>query len=393
MTHLCCLPNIFGMRINHRPAGKASIVVCQRWYNHRKLPMPHTRTTYSSTSALVAVDLFCGAGGLSYGLKEAGIHIAGGIDIDPACQHPFETNIDSSFTLMDVNKLSADTLNAFYPEGSQRILVGCAPCQPFSSYSNRRIDESEEWSLLKKFSSLIRETTPDIVTMENVPQLENYSIFTDFLTTLDELNYKRSVRVIRCSNYGVPQLRRRLVVLASMVGEIRMIDGKGDDAPLPTVREAIGNLPRITAGGTSDDDPLHRSSGLSERNLERIQNSVPGGTWRDWDEDLRARCHIKDSGRTYSSVYGRMEWDKPGPTITTQFHGFGNGRFGHPDQDRAISLREGALLQTFPPEYSFISDTDTIYMSRMARLIGNAVPVKLGEAIGRSIVQHLESVP
>ena len=355
--------------------------------------MSHTRTTYNSTPAPVAVDLFCGAGGLSYGLKEAGIDIAGGIDIDPACQFPFETNIGSSFTLMDVNKLSAHSLNGFYPEGSQRILAGCAPCQPFSSYSNRRMAEGEEWSLLEKFSSLIRETTPDIVTMENVPQLESYSIFTDFLTTLDELEYHRSVQIVRCSNYGVPQLRRRLVVLASKMGEIRMIDGKGDDDPLPTVREVIENLPEIEAGGASDDDPLHRSSGLSETNLERIQNSVPGGTWRDWDEDLRAKCHIKDSGKTYSSVYGRMEWDKPGPTITTQFHGFGNGRFGHPDQDRAISLREGALLQTFPPDYSFISDTDTIYMSRMARLIGNAVPVKLGEAIGHSIVRHLETLP
>ena len=326
-------------------------------------------------------------------MKEAGIDIAGGIDIDPACQFPYETNIESTFTLMDVNELSADSLNAFYPEGSKRVLVGCAPCQPFSSYSNRRIDQGEEWSLLRKFSTLIRETTPDIITMENVPQLENYSIFTDFLAALEELNYETSVHTVRCSSYGVPQLRRRLVVLASRLGNISMIAGRRDDDPLPTVREAIGYLPSIEAGGTSDDDPLHRSSGLSDRNLERIRNSVPGGTWRDWDEDLRAECHIKDSGKTYSSVYGRMEWDKPGPTITTQFHGFGNGRFGHPDQDRAISLREGALLQTFPSEYSFLSDDETIYMSRMARLIGNAVPVKLGEAIGQSIVQHLESLP
>ena len=158
-----------------------------------------------------------------------------------------------------------------------------------------------------------------------------------------------------------------------------------------TVRDAIQGLDGIEAGGASDSDPMHKSSKLSQMNLDRIRNSTPGGTWRDWDDSLRAACHSRESGRTYPSVYGRMEWDRPAPTITTQFHGFGNGRFGHPAQDRAISLREGALLQTFPKDYSFVPDGDPVCIASVARLIGNAVPVSLGEGIGRSIVAHLQA--
>jgi len=140
-------------------------------------------------------------------------------------------------------------------------------------------------------------------------------------------------------------------------------------------------------------DKLHRTASLSEINLKRIKASVPGGTWKDWPEELRCACHKKDSGQTYTSVYGRMSWDKIGPTMTTQFFCYGTGRYGHPEQDRALSLREGALLQTFPRDYEFFPPDVTDYCMRdVARHIGNAVPVRLGEIIGESIRHHIENI-
>jgi DNA (cytosine-5)-methyltransferase 1 len=158
------------------------------------------------------------------------------------------------------------------------------------------------------------------------------------------------------------------------------------------VKQAIGRLRPLSAGESAPKDKLHVTSTLSDTNLERIKVSKPGGTWRDWPKRLVAECHRVDSGRTYPGVYGRMEWDKPAPTMTTQCYGFGNGRFGHPVQDRAISLREAAILQSFPRKYAFIPKGGEVSFKVLGRLIGNAVPVDLGRAIARSIDQHLASV-
>ncbi len=169
-----------------------------------------------------------------------------------------------------------------------------------------------------------------------------------------------------------------------------MIDPTHKPENYKTVKTAIGHLGPIKAGSSSKKDRLHRSAGLSRLNHERIKKSVPGGSWRDWDETLRADCHRKESGDTYSSVYARMEWNKPSPTITTQFFSFGTGRFGHPEQDRAISIREGALLQTFPLKYKFSPPTSHLDLRRAGKHIGNAVPVRLGKIIGKSIIKHFE---
>lgn len=182
-----------------------------------------------------------------------------------------------------------------------------------------------------------------------------------------------------------------MVLLASRIGPIELVD-RTHERP-QTVRAAIGNLPPIPAGGSLPSDPLHRASKLSTLNLERIRVSRPGGTWRDWPKWLITDCHRRDSGWTYPAVYGRMVWDEPAPTLTTQFYGFGNGRFGHPEQDRAISLREGAILQGFPENYSFVPQGSPIRFKILGRLIGNAVPVTLGRVIGRSILRHLAVVP
>ncbi len=157
--------------------------------------------------------------------------------------------------------------------------------------------------------------------------------------------------------------------------------------------EAIGDLNEITAGTRHNTtDRLHIASQLSETNLDRIRKSAPGGTWEDWPEDLRADCHQKDSGKTYKSVYGRMSWDQPSPTMTTLCFGFGNGRFGHPEQDRAISLREAAILQSFPRRYKFCRKDETVEFRTIGRMIGNAVPPGLGHAIGKAFTAHVSQV-
>ena len=148
-------------------------------------------------------------------------------------------------------------------------------------------------------------------------------------------------------------------------------------------------MPTISAGGRNTKDPLHCSASLSSLNLKRIKASKPGGSWRDWDKCLVAKCHQKPSGSTFSSVYARMEWNKPSPTITTQFMQYGTGRFGHPTQNRAISLREGALLQSFPKRYKFIESKESFATRKIAVHIGNAVPPKLAQAIGESIIQSI----
>ena len=180
-------------------------------------------------------------------------------------------------------------------------------------------------------------------------------------------------------------------MLASRLGPIELIDPKHLRWRNYTVKEAIGDLPVLEAGEIDKKDPLHHASSLSALNLERIRASRPGGSWRDWDANLVADCHKRASGKTYPSVYGRMCWNEPAPTITTQFYGFGNGRFGHPEQDRAISLREGAILQSFPKSYKFKAPGEPIYIKTIGRLIGNAVPVKLGKAIGKSFIKHVKA--
>ena len=191
--------------------------------------------------------------------------------------------------------------------------------------------------------------------------------------------------------YGIPQKRKRLLLLASKLGEISF-EEELEKENYPTVRQAIGNLPKLEAGQTNSDDPLHTARNLTKVNLQRIKSSKPGGTWREWDEKLLPNCYKKSSGKSFGSVYGRLEWDKPSSTITTQFPGYGNGRFGHPEQNRALSLREGAILQSFPRDYEFIQDAKKFSTQKIAMQIGNAVPPKLGEVIGKSILIHLEKI-
>ncbi|WP_409048481.1 DNA cytosine methyltransferase [Microbacterium sp. HA-8] len=334
-----------------------------------------------------AVDLFCGVGGLTYGLVQAGIEVVAGIDIDPACKYPYEANNKAKFIERDVNELSASDVAAMIGGADISMIAGCAPCQPFSTYSRsgRSKKRGDDWQLVETFGKLVKEVQPDLVTMENVPQLLDHPVFDQFLENLD--GYSVEWSVVQAVRVGIPQTRKRLVLIASKLGADGLTLAQ-DTERVRTVREAIGRLRPIEAGESDPKDRLHVASRLSKTNLERIRHSKPGGTWRDWPDALQAACHRKSTGATYPSVYGRMSWDDASPTITTQCFGYGNGRFGHPEQDRAISLREAAILQTFPPKYKFVPPGEPVRFSVLGRLIGNAVPVRLGEVVGQTIVAH-----
>jgi DNA (cytosine-5)-methyltransferase 1 len=338
------------------------------------------------------IDLFCGVGGLTHGFVLEGLAVSAGIDLDPACRFPYEANNSARFVQRDISEVTIAELNELFGNAKFRILAGCAPCQPFSTYAQRYelAGRDGKWGLLYEFARLAQGARPDVITMENVPTVAKHAVFHDFVRTLKQLGYKVWFDVVDSSQYGVPQTRRRMVLLASRHGDIRMI-APTTDKPR-TVRQAIGRLRALCAGEAAPRDKLHVSATLSEKNLKRIKVSKPGGTWRDWPEHLVTDCHRADSGRTYPGVYGRMEWDRPAPTLTTQCFGFGNGRFGHPEQDRAISLREAAIIQSFPRSYAFVPEGGEVSFKVLGRLIGNAVPVNLGRAVARSINSHLSEI-
>lgn len=339
------------------------------------------------------MDLFCGAGGLTHGLVAAGVPVVAGVDLDKACQHPYEANNSgAAFYERDVANLKAREVASWFGSAAVRVLAGCAPCQPFSSYAQRyETKGTERWGLLGHFAKLVKDIKPDIVTMENVPTVTKHEVFDEFVRTLKKEDYDVWFQVVDSANYGLPQRRRRTVLLASLHGPIKLREP--DASPPKTVRDALDGLPPIGHGASHRADPLHTTSRLSPLNLKRIQASRPGGSWRDWPARLVAECHRRDTGRSYPGVYGRMDWDEPAPTLTTQFYGFGSGRFGHPEQDRALSLREGAILQGFPESYSFVPEGQRVPLKVLGRLIGNAVPVDLGRVIGESILEHLDRAP
>ena len=228
---------------------------------------------------------------------------------------------------------------------------------------------------------------PELVTMENVPGLASKDIFGEFIQQLLHLGYDVDTKSLYCPRFGIPQHRRRLVLIASLIGPVEVPSGYLTAGKYRTVRDAIGSLPRLSAGEVDPTDRLHRARSVTDTNLRRLRASHPGGTWEDWPISLRAKCHRKKTGLTYRSVYSRMVWDEPSPTITTQAYNFGTGRFGHPEQDRSITPREAALLQTFPRHFLFAKPREKLFMARVGRLIGNAVPPRLAFFVGKEIVR------
>ncbi len=341
-----------------------------------------------TSSDIKAIDLFCGVGGLTHGLVRGGVNVVAGIDVDGLCRYPYEeNNAPAVFMERDIKDYPGASISKLLRNARFTLLSGCAPCQPFSTYSrsSRKQKSNLDWELISSFARIIQEVQPHFVTMENVPQVKGHPVFQEFLKALNGYHVEWSI--LNCSRIGIPQTRKRLVLLASKLGPEGLSLPTSMESP-PTVHDTISCLPQLEAGNVDESDSLHVACRLSELNLERIRASRPGGTWRDWNPSLRAKCHRKNTGGTFPSVYGRMEWNKPAPTITTQCFGYGNGRFGHPEQDRAITLREAAMLQTFPRGYQFVKKGEQIRISTLGRLIGNAVPVKLGEAIAETFLKH-----
>lgn len=341
------------------------------------------------------VDLFCGIGGLSYGMKSKGFKILAGFDLDSTCQYAYETNNDAKFVYKDIREVEKDDIISLFSKKSIKVLAGCAPCQPFSSYAfkNKNKDASK-YNLLYEFGRLVKEVHPDIVTMENVPAIASFklkSVLADFVHVLQEEGYHVKYQVVYCPDYGIPQTRKRLVLLASRLGEIALIPPTHKKEDYVTVRETIGNLPPLEAGESCPTDALHRCRDLTPLNMQRMIATPYGGGWKDWPKDLQLKCHQEETGKSFGSVYGRMIWESPAPTMTTLCTGIGNGRFGHPEQNRAISIREAALFQTFPVSYKFFPNEESVSITKASRYIGNAVPPRLGEVITESIKIHIKN--
>lgn len=336
-----------------------------------------------------AIDIFCGIGGLTYGLQQSGINVIAGIDNDQSCEYSYTKNNNANFICADVAGYDFNQLKTLYSKKSIKVLVGCAPCQTFSSYTFKVKNQEKDvrWGMINNFLKAIKVLEPDVISMENVKGLADTTIFEKFVRQIQKIAYLVSYRVANCADYGVPQGRKRLILLASKIGNIEIPDliySKDNHIP---IKKFIRHLPEIKHGQECKKDKIHRSRKLQAINIKRIQQSKPSGTWRDWDKKLLLKCYQKESGKGYTSVYGRMNWDLVAPTITTQFTTYGSGRFGHPEQDRAISIREGALLQTFPADYDFGEITST---GAICRHIGNAVPPQLGKIIGKQIIQHIK---
>lgn len=365
-----------------------------------------------TSSDIAAIDLFAGAGGLSYGLQQAGIPVEAGVDIVSDCRYPFETNVDAEFVERDVGAvledwpgtdtepLSIEELESKYPDSddSVRILVGCAPCQPFSNLNNGQgTADPKKWSLLKAIREVAAELEVDIVAIENVPGIEGSDVYKNgFREWFSQQEYDIWEGVVDCTEYNIPQSRNRYVMLASRLGEIELVDSSRSPGDIVSVRRSFANveLSELDAGEWDPScHPLHKAADLRGANPKRMRSTKEGEDWHDLPDELKP---ASEENSRYVA-YGRMWWDRPAPTLTTNFYNWGSGRFGHPgydddpeeSTDRALSIYEAALLQTFPPDFEFIEPDSEPSLGRLGQLIGNAVPPRLGAVIGGSIRRHL----
>lgn len=345
-----------------------------------------------NSKKLQAVDFFCGAGGMSLGLSKAGITILGGIDNDSDCGATYEKNIPGvQFIQHDISTLSAAELARRLKvkrNDPSLIFAGCSPCQFWSKIRTDKTKSKRTAFLLKQFEKFISYFRPGFIIVENVPgliQRKKQSVLPGFIEFLDALGYAWSDGIINAHHYGVPQHRVRYLLIATRLTPTISLPAP-EPNPLLTVSAFIGitnGFKNIAAGHRDLTNFQHTSSALSPRNLLRIQLTKKSGgdrtAWKD-DESLQISAY---NGRDniFRDVYGRMYWDRSAPTITTRFNSFSNGRFGHPDEDRAISIREGATLQTFPKDFVFQGTN----LNSLARQIGNAVPPALAERIGRHL--------
>ena len=343
------------------------------------------------------IDCFCGAGGLALGLSEAGFTLCYSFDIDAKAIATLRTNINyipAHLTeVADIYNINAANLlkRIKVKRGELDLLAGGPPCQGFSIQRGGE-DEDIRNNLVKRYIELVKTVNPKFFLMENVPGIigkRGVAILSDSLQEIEQKGYFIHQRMLDAQSYNVPQRRKRIIIVGERKDHAHPIFEypKGSNRVV-TVRDAIGFLPPPPDDYTDHPDFFnHRKDKLSSDNLKRIQ-AVKEGQGRDFlPEHLLLPCHkVSSSVMGHRNVFGRMSWDKVAPTITARFDSFSRGMFGHPIQDRTISLREGALLQTFPIDYIFVGNKVEV-----ARQIGNAVPVKFAKSIGLSLIKALNS--
>ena len=339
------------------------------------------------TDRLKAIDFFCGGGGMTCGLRQAGVDVIAGVDFAEECRETYEFNNQGSrFICADIKKLEEDILEKDYgvsKNDDKLIFVGCSPCQYYSIIHTQKDKSKASKDLLREFMRFVSYYNPGFVLVENVPGLlsKEDSVYPEFRAFLVEKGYRVADKVVDMSYYGVPQTRRRFSLVASRLDiDVRLPE---KDSKQKLLREVIGadkGFPSIPAGHIDDSSFMHTTTALSEKNLKRVRR-VPhdGGSrlaWKD-DPELQLKCYVgKD--HSFRDVYGRLRWNAPSATITTNFVNTSSGRFSHPEEDRGLSIREGATLQTFPKDYVFKAKT----IRANARIIGNAVPPEYGRRLG-----------
>jgi len=344
---------------------------------------------------IIAVDLFCGAGGLTRGLLDAGIKVAKGVDINQKFKKTYENNNpEAKFISKDVGCLTKeDILNELDLKHNYFLLAGCAPCQPFSTINKQKIKEDSRKSLLLEFGRIVEETKPNFIFIENVPGLatgKGKKIFEKFTKKLDNMKYFYIYRIIDAKKYGVPQTRKRLILIATDQGHINFPEqthGKNESlTPYVTVRDVISDYPIIRDGSKHKRILNHETRLLCEINRKRMNFiKKDGGSRKDLPKNLKLECHKRHDGHT--DVYGRMKWDDVAPTLTCKCTSISNGRFGHPTQRRGISVREAAALQTFKDDYVFYES-----LSLNTLMVGNAVPPLLAERFGNIFLKTTEAI-
>lgn len=343
---------------------------------------------------MVAWDFFSGCGGTSAGFREAGIEIRLGLDIDPEAARTFRRNFPQAmFIESDIRAVTAPSLDCHLRLDSADgplVFAACAPCQPFSRQNRFKRADDGRISLLRELCRFIRRFAPDYVFVENVPGMQHGCLdgepFQDFVGFLRGVGYGVDYGVVEALDFGVPQRRSRLILTASRHGRPGMpapTFGAGRN-PNQTVWDAIGGYPPLQAGEAHDHVPNHAAPSLSPITKARLRATPEGGGRKDWPKHLILNCHIDHDG--HSDVYGRLHRARPSGTLTTRCISVSNGRFAHPTQDRSITPREAAALQTFPDTFVFEGGINSV-----AKQVGNAVSVKLARAFGEHFLAHWAS--
>lgn len=343
---------------------------------------------------LKAVDFFCGGGGMSYGMKQAGINVLAGIDYEKNCKDTYEANIGKGkFIQADVFGLREAELQQklkLEKNDNNLLLIGCSPCQFWSIINTDKKKSEKSKNLLVEFERFVKYFNPGYVVVENVPGVlrkKKESGLESFIDWLETTGYKVHFEVHNTNDYGVPQNRKRFTLVANRIGNTKIFPKKENNKLV--VKDVLGEkngFTKIVAGTKDETDFLHSSPNISSLTLRRIQKvKKDGGNRLGFanDPELQLSCFVgRDS--SFKDTFGRLWWDRPSPTITTKFFSVSNGRFVHPDEDRALSLREGATLQSFPKDYKFYGTSH----SAIARLIGNAVPPEYAKRIGQAIIKN-----